>query len=167
MAYWLVGEAPTTTVEQPEAVLTPDDTGRPSLANRLLQMTGWTIGEFKAVFDVRRTVWKRPWPLWLDEGRQRAASIGEDARVAIGVVVVGQMAAAAFGLAGESPFEWAGKYAVVPHPCPTRIARTWNVPGTREKAQAFFAQILKTYRARNRSRSRPGRAGSGARRRRA
>lgn len=158
MAYWLVTDAPpkfSVGVGTPDVALTPDDSGLPNLPNRLLAMSGWTIGEFLAVFTVRRTVWKRPWPLWIDEGRQRAVAIAEEARGAAGVVVVGHMAAAAFGLAGEDLFEWFGKYALLPSPCPTRLSRYWNTPGMREKAQGFFSEILAKHRAR---RAHPGAA---------
>lgn len=159
MGYWLVGEAPTKqTVDNPEAMLTPDDTGMPNLANRLLDLTGWTIGQFVSVFDVRTTVWKRHWPMWLDEGRQNASVIGEAAKGAPGVVLVGQMAAAAFGLDGEALFEWFGRYSVIPNPAPTRLMRYRNIPGLREKARDFFDQILKRHHELpKRTRARPAR----------
>jgi len=148
MGYWLVGEAPTRdNPEHPEDTVTPDDSGLPTLGNRLLAMTGWSRTEFLAVFQVRTTVWKRHWPLWMPEGKQRVRRIVEDAEEAQGVVLVGHMAADAFGLKGEPLFEWIGRYAVVPHPAPTRLHRYWNLPGMREKAAQFFGGILKAHHA--------------------
>lgn len=148
MTYWLVAESPTEeTRDNPERALTPDDTGIPNLANRLLNLTGWTIGEFLSVFSNRRTVWKRPRPLWIDEGRKSAALISEAAKGADGVVVMGHMAVAAFGLEGESPFEWIGKYASIPNPYPAMIGRYWNIQGMREKARGFFSGILEQHRS--------------------
>lgn len=147
MGYWLVGEAPAREhVDNPEIGLTPDGTGMPNLANRLLDLTGWTIGQFVAIFEVRTTVWKRAWPMWLDEGRKRAAAIGEAAKGSEGVVLVGHMAAEAFGLQTD-PFEWCGRYACVPNPAPTRLARYMKVPGMQEKAREFFGGIMATWKA--------------------
>lgn len=139
MTYWLVGESDTA---QPP--LTPDETGFPNIPNRLLNLTGWTIGQFLSIFEERETVWKRQ--NWHDigEGRQRAAEISERAIGSAGVVVVGYMAAAAFGLTGELPFDWCGRYAMVPNPDPARLARYWKVPGTRERATSFFDGILES-----------------------
>lgn len=156
MAYWLVGEVPSKEPGATQATaLTPDETGLPSPPNRLLSMTGWTIGEFLDVFRVRTTVWKQPWPQWMDEGRRRAAQIAEEAIGAEGIVVVGHNAAAAFCLDGQDLFEWLGRYAVIPSPAPTRLARYWRVPGMRERAQGFFAGILERHRQ---SRARGSRA---------
>jgi hypothetical protein len=152
MRYWLVGEAPTRdNPDHPEDTVTPDDTGLPTMGNRLLAMTGWTKREFLAIFEVRTTVWKRHWPLWMPEGKQRARQLVEDAEEARGVVLVGHMAAAAFGLGGETLFQWFGRYAVVPHPAPTRLNRYWNLPGMREKAAEFFGGILEAHHESSRS----------------
>lgn len=159
MAYWLVGDAPeketgpsnATRVteiggfDRAERTLTPDDTGLPNLANRLLNLSGWTIGEFLSIFEVRTTVWKKPWPKWICEGRHR--KIAEEAKDADGVVLVGHLCAEAFGVPMD-PFEWHGKYAVVPNPAPTRLTRYWNAPGMKDRARGFFDGLREQHRAR-------------------
>lgn len=137
---WLIGEAPTIGCADS---LTPDETGLPRSANRLLAITGWTLDEFLSVFDHRANLWRHPKQIWMDEGRRHAAEIAEesgDARV----VVLGARAAAAFGL--TEPFEWVGRFALCPHMAGKSWC-FWNTPTAQSRAQAFFAEVRRTAQA--------------------
>lgn len=148
MGFWLVGDAPhTPAIGNPELAMTPDDSGVPYTPNRLLEVTTWTIDVFCRVFTTRTTVWDHPQRIWMPRGRERAATIGLKSRAdgSLGVVLVGAETAKAFNLADETPFEWIGRYAVVPHP--TGKCRQWNPPdpsaraSIRERARAFFEDL--------------------------
>jgi len=143
LAYWLIGEAPNdATINRPDLWLTPDESGVMHSANRLLELTGWTRAQFLAIFTTRTNVWAHPRRIWLQEGHCIAAKIAERSSKAgaRGVVILGVHAAEAFGLAGETPFEWVGRYAVIPHP--SGRCRYWNTPNAKERAREFFAAIL-------------------------
>ena len=147
MTFWLVGEAPNAATERrPDLWLLPDNTGYPHTANRLLEIAGWTIPQYLRVFAHRTNVWARPWSMWIEEGRRRARAIAAEAANSDGVIVLGARAATAFGLEGSPPFEWAGKYACVPHT--SGACRVWNDPDVRARGRAFFANLLERATAR-------------------
>ena len=143
MTYWLVGDAPTReTLATPESWLTPDASGRPSPANRLLALTGWTLQVFLRTFAPRRNLWVNPNRVWTAEGRAQAAKIvtqsfndGSD-----GVVVLGMRAASMFDLDANEPMTWRGRFAFVPHTA--KQSQFWT-PEHRAQALAFFGGLLK------------------------
>lgn len=139
MSFWLVGEAPTPRVPIP---MTPDDTGIPHAANRLLTITGWSCDEFCRIFSVRTTVWNNPTRLWMEVGRTAAAKLVERGRSsgAQGIAIMGPRAAEAFQMDDFEPFSWVGLLAVIP--CPAARTKWWySRPDSREVAQSFFQEI--------------------------
>lgn len=146
MSYWLVGESPhPATVGRPDLWLTPDESGLPHTANRLLRLTGWTLDLFLQIFDRRTNVWTSPIHRWFADGRRNAARIAEEVchdAEAQGVVVLGAKAARAFNLGDDEPLEWIGSYVFVPHP--SGRCQFWNEPGNRAAAEGFFGEIARS-----------------------
>lgn len=148
LSYWLIGETPNeATVNQPELWLTPTESGNMlETANHLLNLTGWTRDQFLDVFPVRVYVWPNPRWVWMDAGHRSATKIMERSETAgaSGLVILGARAAEVFGLAGEEPFEWIGRYVLVPHPS-ARCSYWKTVPEAKARARDFFSRLLLTH----------------------
>lgn len=145
--YWLVGDYPSReAIATPESWLTPDETGLPNPANRLLDLTGWTLPVFLATFKPRVNLWANPNRIWVAEGRAQAARMAEQSLKdgSDGVIVLGSLAARMFDLHAEEEMEWHGRFAFVPHPAGQ--SRYWT-PEHRELARAFFGSLLRAPRA--------------------
>lgn len=137
MAYYLVGEAPTTTGGN----LIPDDSVIMSVANRLRRISGYSVEEFLRVFPHRTYLWLTHARMWPREGKLRAAQIAGQADVLglDGVVVIGKRTAECYGI--DAPeFAWRnvrGKpTAFIPHP--GGMCKFWNSPDARTIARRFF-----------------------------
>lgn len=141
MAYWLVGEFPTREVrDDPSQWLTPDDSGVDHPANFLLKATGWSEREFLAIFPHRTCLWRHAYDMADGSARRRATDVAEESRRdQAGVVLLGLRAAAAFWLRDSAPFEWHGRYAIVPLPAPR--STFWKAPEHLERAANFFEDI--------------------------
>ncbi|MEQ1891072.1 MAG: hypothetical protein ABL998_00900 [Planctomycetota bacterium] len=149
--YWLIGDAPSILeLEKPELWWRPDSSGLPSPANRLLDITGWTISTFLATFNPRTNLWANPHRVWVNEGRAQAARMAEQSLKdgSDGVIVLGSLAARMFDLQAEEAMEWRGRFAFVPHPA--LQSKQWS-PERREQGRAFFASLLHTPRARRKT----------------
>lgn len=143
MSYFLVGEAPNQAmVGRPQLWLLPDRTGLRHTANRLLELTRWSLDQYLRIFEHRTNLWPLPNRLWLIDGRAHAAAIMRQAAgaEADGVVLLGARVAECFGLFAWPRFEWCGRFtrpvAVIPHP--SGRCRFWNDPGSRPRAVQFF-----------------------------
>lgn len=141
--YYLVGDAPPQDeVETPDLWLTPDESGRRTPANRMLELTGWTLAVFLETFTPRTYLWKgRHW-MWVREGRARAGKIAEasGADGSAGVVILGDRAAQMFDMHAEEPLTWCGRFAVVPHTS-WQNGAYWT-PERAARAREFFASLL-------------------------
>ncbi len=152
MTCWLVGEAPDRdTVNRPDLWLLPDDSGMPTKANQLLERTGWSIETFLEVFSRRTHVWRVPNPMFPQQGRENAARIARESNGAR-IVIFGGRAAAAFGLRDEPPFQWMGRYALVPYP--SGRCRDWISLEARSRARDFFDTLVGARRGRGSPRRR-------------
>lgn len=141
--YWLIGDScGREDLDNPERWLTPDASGLPTPANRLLDLTGWTISTFLATFSPRTNLWSNPHRVWVAEGRAQAARIAEQSLKdgSDGVIVLGSLAARMFDLQAEEAMEWRGRFAFVPHPA--LQSKQWLSPERRERGRAFFASLL-------------------------
>lgn len=140
--YWLVGDsAGRDHAGDASDFWTPDETGLPSPANRLLELTGWSIATFLATFCPRVNLWSNPNRIWVDEGRAAAARVSSQSLAdgSIGVVILGARAAAMFGFNANEELEWRGRFAFVPHP--SGQSRYWTTEH-RQQGRAFFASLL-------------------------
>lgn len=138
--YWLVGDAPiAATAAHPELWMTPDDTGIPHVANRLLSFTGWTMDVYMRVFVRRTHVWRQPRPMWIDQGRERARLIAEESVGSSGVVIIGEHAAMAFRMEHDRLLEWVGRFVRVP--TPHGMCSFWSEVDAHERARAFFESL--------------------------
>ena len=135
---WLVAEAPSvTTIDS--GCLTPSEFGTPNVANRLLTIAGWSIGEYLSVFQHRAYLWDHPTRLWLATGRTKAEKIMEESGDDK-ILVLGELTSRSFGMFDWEPFQWMGRLAFCPHP--SGRCRYWKNPGAAETARSFFQALL-------------------------
>lgn len=150
MRYWLVGDSSGRCDRDAVDTWTPDETGMPTPANRLLELTGWSIATFLATFCPRINLWSNPKRAWVDEGRAAAARVSSKSLAdgSSGVVILGVRAAAMFELQPNELFEWHGRFAFVPHP--SAQSKLWT-PEHRATGRAFFQRLLSPPQASARS----------------
>lgn len=144
--YWLVGDAPPRDAEVPDAWLTPDDSGLPTPANRLLEITGWSASVFLSTLRPRVNLWSNPNRIWKADGQAHAAKIARASLAdgSAGVIILGVLAARMFDLHAGEAMEWHGRFAFVPHPA--GHSRDWTAENKR-RAREFFAAALTEARA--------------------
>ena len=141
MSYVLVGEAPSAAaIGRPERWLNPEEPA--SVANRAMLLLGWTPKRFCEVFPVRTNLWDNPRRRWPALARVRVTEVKSKAINHDGIVVIGRLAADAFGLGKWPPLTWSGEWTrpIALLPYPSGRCYFWKDPAHVAKAKEFFSR---------------------------